>query len=191
MQITIRGLAMSTAAYITALSIGMFAVITASANAAEEPNNKPADALIAAPAVVTDPLVKYKGAKSLTKVELVELLDAVGFKGKQLKVAWAIAIKESGGRPVAHNKNANTGDNSYGLFQINMIGDLGPARLDKFGLTKNADLFDPVVNAQITFHMSRGGEDWGSWGLGPNSYKGTAGQALVDEFILDFPKSAV
>jgi hypothetical protein len=67
---------MSTAAYITALTIGMFAVITASANAAQEPNNKLADTVIAAPAVVTDPLVKYKDAKSLTKVELVELLDA-------------------------------------------------------------------------------------------------------------------
>jgi hypothetical protein len=178
---------MSTAAYITALSIGMFAVLTVSANAAQETSLT--ETVVPTPVVITDPLVKYKGVKSLTDVQLVELLDAVGFKGKQLKVAWAIAMKESGGRPVAHNKNANTGDNSYGLFQINMIGNLGPARLDKFSLVKNTDLFDPVVNAQVAFHMSRGGEDWGSWGLGPNSYKGTAGQSIVDSFMLDFPKS--
>ena len=60
------------------------------------------------PAVVTDPLVKYKGAKTLDNDQLIELLGAVGFKGKELKVAWAVTKKESGGRPIAHNDNTGS-----------------------------------------------------------------------------------
>ncbi len=187
MQITIRGLAMSTAAYITALSIGMFAVLTVSANAAQETS---LTETLPTPVVITDPLVKYKDAKSLTDAQLVELLDAVGFTGKSLKTAWAVVMKESRGRPVAHNTNASTGDNSYGLFQINMIGDLGPVRRDKFGIAKNAELLDPVTNAQAAFYMTGGGKDWGSWGLGPNAYDGTADEAGITKFMADFPKSA-
>jgi hypothetical protein len=64
---------------------------------------------------------------------------------------------------MAHNKNSNTGDNSYGLFQINMIGSLGPARLKQFDLESNEDLFDPVRNAEIAFFMSDGGKNWSAW----------------------------
>jgi len=185
LQITIRGIAMSTAAYITALTIGVFMVFNINTSSALIPAISPAPTIT----VVTDPLVKYKGAKALTNDQLIELLDAVGFKGKALQTAWAVTKKESGGRPVAHNKNAGTGDNSYGLFQINMIGDLGAARRDKFNIETNDQLFDPVTNAQIAFHMTKGGKDWGSWGLGPNAYDGTAHEHKIDEFMLQFPKS--
>lgn len=115
-------------------------------------------------------LEKYENAHKLTDTELVELLSAVGFKGQDLKEAWAVAKKESNGRPLAHNGNANTGDNSWGMFQINMIGELGEDRRDKFGLESNAELLDPVVNAQIAYHMSDGGQDWSSWhGLTPKT----------------------
>jgi hypothetical protein len=87
----------------------------------------------------------------------------VGFEGKELKEAWAVAKKESNGRPRAYNGNRNTGDNSYGIFQINMIGNLGPARLEKFGLDNNKELLNPVTNAEIAFKMSRGGENWTAW----------------------------
>lgn len=185
MQITIRGIAMSTAAYISALTIGVFMVFNINTSSALTPAISPAPTIT----VVTDPLVKYKGAKTLDNDQLIELLDAVGFKGKALKTAWAVTKKESGGRPVAHNKNAGTGDNSYGLFQINMIGDLGAARRDKFGIETNDQLFDPVTNAQIAFHMTKGGKDWGSWGLGPNAYDGTEHEHKITEFMLKFPKS--
>jgi hypothetical protein len=64
---------------------------------------------------------------------------------------------------MAHNRNSNTGDNSYGLFQINMIGSLGPARLKQFNLKNNKELFDPYTNAKIAFHMSNGGKNWSAW----------------------------
>jgi len=105
----------------------------------------------------------YKNATKLTDKELKELLYLVGFRGQNLKEAWAVAKKESGGRPLALNQSHRTGDSSYGLFQINMIGDLGPDRREKFNLDSNVELFNPVLNAQIAYYMSRGGENWISW----------------------------
>ena len=108
-------------------------------------------------------LAKYMNADSLTDTQLVDLLFAVGFEGKALRYAWAIAKKESNGRPLAFNGNRNTGDNSFGLFQVNMIGSLGEDRRDKFSLEYNAQLLNPVVNAQIAYHMSKRGENWVAW----------------------------
>jgi len=108
-------------------------------------------------------LAKYANADSLTDIQLVELLSAVGFKGEDLKEAWAVAKKESHGNPLNHNGNRKTGDNSYGLFQVNMLGSMGADRRDKFNLASNAELFNPVVNAQIAYHMSDGGKDWSAW----------------------------
>jgi hypothetical protein len=107
--------------------------------------------------------VKYYNATTLSDKELKELLRAVGFQGKELKMAWAIAKKESNGRPLAFNNNKNTGDHSFGIFQINMIGGLMDARIEKFELASVSDLFNPVVNAEIAYHMSKGGKDWSSW----------------------------
>ena len=115
-------------------------------------------------------LESYENKTHLTDVELKKLLSLVGFEGKDLVVAWAIAKKESNGRPLAFNGNHKTGDSSYGMFQINMIDNLGPDRRDKFDLDSNAELFNPVKNAEIAYYMSRGGEDWSSWkGITPKT----------------------
>lgn len=108
-------------------------------------------------------LAKYMNADSLTDTQLVDLLFAVGFEGKALRYAWAIAKKESNGRPLAFNGNRKTGDNSFGLFQVNMIDTLGQDRREKFNLEYNAQLLNPVVNAQIAYHMSKRGENWVAW----------------------------
>ena len=188
MQITTRAIAMSTVAYITALTIGVAAVATTAANATQ---TKPTP--ITKAVKVVDPLDKFRGAKTLTNDELIELMSTVGFKGKSLRTAWAVAMKESNGRPVAHNDTVSTGDNSYGIFQINMIGSLGKDRLalfnEKFGVLKHTDLFDPVTNVQIVHYMTRGGTDWSSWGLGPNAYDGTPGEHLITKWEKKFPKS--
>jgi hypothetical protein len=106
---------------------------------------------------------KYTNAINLNDQELKELLEVVGFSGKGLKMAWAISKTESNGRPLAFNGNKQTGDASYGIFQINMLGNLGPDRREKFGLSSNAELFNPVKNAQIAFYMTSGGDDWSAW----------------------------
>jgi hypothetical protein len=105
----------------------------------------------------------YKPSEMLTDKELKELLWAVGFEGKALKTAWAVAKSESNGRPMAYNGNRKTGDSSYGIFQINMLGNLGIDRKEKFELRSNVLLFDPVINAEITYHMTQGGDNWSSW----------------------------
>lgn len=134
-----------------------------------------------------DPLDKYRGAKELTQLELVDLLSQVGFEGRALKIAWAIAMKESNGRPLAHNDDAATGDNSYGLFQINMLGYLGEDRREKFGVKKNSELFDPVVNAEAAFYMSARGTNFGSWGWGPDAYDGDPAEPKISRWLDKFP----
>ena len=120
----------------------------------------------------------YKPSEKLSDYQLKELLAAVGFEGKALKTAWAIAKTESSGRPLAYNGNRNTGDSSYGIFQINMLGNLGVARKEKFDLRSNVLLFDPVINAEITYYMTNGGLNWSAWkGLTPRA----------KEFYLKFP----
>ena len=108
-------------------------------------------------------LKKFENKGSLTDGELKELLYLVGFRGNNLKEAWAVAKKESNGQPIRFNGNTKTGDSSFGMFQINMIGMLGPNRREKFDLVTNSDLLNPVINAQIAFHMSDGGKDWSAW----------------------------
>jgi hypothetical protein len=113
----------------------------------------------------------------LAASDLKDLLWAVGFEGTALKTAWAVARVESNGRPLALNDNIRTGDKSYGIFQINMLGNLGTDRKEKFELVSNKELFDPVTNAEITYYMTKGGTDWSSW---PNSI-GKA-RNLIPEF---------
>ena len=123
-----------------------------------------------------------------TDEELARMLSTVGFEGRALKVAWAVVKKESNGRPLAFNGNVKTGDNSYGIFQINMIGGLGVARRDKYELNSNKDLFDPVVNAQIAYHMSNEGSNWTSWGVGKFPYNGNTVQSNFNLWITKFPE---
>jgi len=182
---------MTSVAYITALTIGIFAVTTFSSNAATTYVETPIPAhkheLLSM--ITTSPLEKFEGARKLTQDQLVELLREVGFKGQALKTAWAVAMRESNGRPIAHNDNVRTGDNSYGIFQINMIGGLGVDRRNKYDLAANTDLFNPVTNAKIAFHMTKGGVDWSSWGLGPNAYDGDAAEPSITKWFPHFPKS--
>jgi hypothetical protein len=105
----------------------------------------------------------YDKSTILSDEELISILESVGFKGEGLRMAWAIVQKESTARPHAHNDNFRTGDDSYGLFQINMKGSMGPDRRERYGLSSNEDLFNPVVNSKVAFRMSKGGNDWSAW----------------------------
>ena len=66
----------------------------------------------------------------------------------------AIAMKESGGNPSAYN--GTPPDDSYGLWQINMYGNLGPARMSQFGLSNKSQLFDPATNAAAAYSIWNG-----------------------------------
>lgn len=115
-------------------------------------------------------LAKYQNSTKLTDAQLKDLLRAVGFKGQGLVKAWAVAKKESNGRPLAFNGNTKTGDSSFGIFQINMLKMLGPDRRAKFGINFNSELLNPVINAQVAYHMSNGGKNWSAWhGITPKT----------------------
>jgi hypothetical protein len=89
---------------------------------------------------------------------------------QQMVAMTAVALAESGGDERAHNNNPATRDDSYGLWQINMYGSLGPDRRRTFGLTSNNDLFNPETNAKIA------GQLWRASGFTPwrNTYRSDA-----------------
>jgi hypothetical protein len=84
----------------------------------------------------------------LSATEIHALARRAGFSsgGEEAVVATAIALAESGGDPRAHNDTPP--DDSYGLWQINMLGDLGPDRRRRLGLERDEELFDPPTNAR-------------------------------------------
>ena len=129
----------------------------------------------------------YAGVRQLTGVQLADILWRAGFKGQAHRTAWAIVNRESSRRPGAYNGNLGTGDNSYGLFQINMLGSMGPSRRAAYGISSNAALFDPLTNAKAAFKLSRGGRDFGAWGIGPNAYRSGAGEYTISRFYSSYP----
>jgi len=147
---------------------------------------------LAAPAVAPTPaqaleaqrlvLNKYANETVLAPKDLVGLLQATGFKGQALQYAWAVSMKESHGNALDYNGNIHTGDNSYGLFQINMLGSMGPDRRAQYGLAYNAELLNPVKNAQVAYQMSNGGKNWSAW-------KGTR-QKVVQDWLAKYPYKA-
>jgi len=116
---------------------------------------------------------RYRGRTELLEPqELRELLELTGFEGDALRSAWAIAMRESRGKPDAFNGNLDTGDTSYGLFQINMLGYLGRHRAELYELSEYEELFDPVTNAAVAFQMSSEGTNFGPWCVGGSGYNG-------------------
>jgi len=95
---------------------------------------------------------------------LVALARSAGFRGQDAAIMAAIAMAESSGRSSAHNQNPRTGDNSYGLWQINMLGGMGPARRRQFGIGSNDALFDPAVNANAARQVY-GSQGFGAWSV--------------------------
>jgi len=98
---------------------------------------------------------------TLSDAQIAGAAKAAGFSGSNLAKAVAIALAESSGNPNAHN--AVPPDNSYGLWQINMLGSMGPARRKQFGLSSNNQLFDPVTNAKAAYAIAGGGKNFRPW----------------------------
>lgn len=97
----------------------------------------------------------------LSQNEIAALAQQVGLSASAARIASAIAMAESSGNTHAHNPRPP--DDSYGLWQINMINKLGPERRAKFGLSRNEELFDPAVNARAMYSISSGGTNWNPW----------------------------
>jgi hypothetical protein len=97
---------------------------------------------------------------TLTWQEIADLARSAGFPDKEIPTAVGVAIAESGGNPSAHN--AVPPDDSYGLWQINMLGKLGPSRRKQFGIQSNGQLYNPQTNAKAA-HMIWRQSGWKAW----------------------------
>lgn len=104
---------------------------------------------------------------SLTPLQVAQLAYNAGLRNvNDVATATAIARRESGFNPRAHNPKPP--DNSYGLWQINMLGALGPDRRKKLGLANNEALFDPATNARAMVQIYREAKGWKPW----STYRG-------------------
>jgi len=120
--------------------------------------------------------------RQLTGEEVARYAYNAGFRGDDLAAVVAIAKRESGWRTGAYNPNRATQDDSYGLMQINMLGQMGVNRLRQFGISKNEDLYDPATNMRAAFslYQARGGSlhDWGAYKGESNTYNTNVDEAL-------------
>lgn len=94
--------------------------------------------------------------------EFRDIALSVGWQPDEWKKLGRIIFRESRCDPTVLNNNAQTGDLSFGLVQINMRGKLGPDRLLRCSLTKFEDLWDPATNlrcARVLFERA-GWEPW-------------------------------
>jgi hypothetical protein len=93
---------------------------------------------------------------------VLALVRSAGFSGAAAAIMAAIVDAESGGNARAHNYNPSTGDDSYGLAQINLFGSLR-SRLQQFGLSSPSALYDPATNLRIAYALSNHGQNFSPW----------------------------
>lgn len=142
----------------------------------------------APPAPVLPPPAGGSGAGSrgfgtLSVGAIKGLARAAGFNDRDASIMAAIAMAESGGRSSALNNNPGTGDLSFGLWQVNMIGRMGPERRRQFGISSNEALFNPEVNAAAARQVkaSQGFAAWSVYRSG--AYKAYLPAALQAQAI--------
>lgn len=118
----------------------------------------------------------------LSQGQIEMYAQSAGLSADRARIAAAIAMAESsGGDTQAHN--AVPPDDSYGLWQINMLGAMGPERRRKLGISSNAALYDPATNARAMAMISNKGANfspWSTYSKPPYPYKeflGGAGDA--------------
>jgi hypothetical protein len=86
---------------------------------------------------------------------IVQHARNAGFDETRAAVMACIALRESGGNPEVVNVGPK--DNSFGLWQINMLSSQVAALVLKLGFNSE-QLKDPAVNANVAFAMW-GGND--------------------------------
>lgn len=117
---------------------------------------KKQDEKIKARAGSAPPGITDKTGKKASLSEVVTLLRNAGASESEVEYLSAIAFKENADGSTGKIRNRpDTDDLSYGLWQINMIGSLGPERLRQFGISSYDDLLNPSVNARAALILLR------------------------------------
>lgn len=142
-------------------------------------------------AVVSYPVLlgggREEGKGSSVKVrkqcpsKLVVLLKDAGFRGRNLREAWAIAMRESRG----HAKSVSS-TQDYGVFQFNK------ATWQEADWWDRERLLQARYNIRVAYRLSDGGRTWYLWGLDgrgrPNAhlYRGAGwSDKQVQEYIVE------
>lgn len=116
---------------------------------------------------------------TMSQSDIYTLAKSVGLTDSRAKVAAAIAMAESNGDPNAHN--AKPPDDSYGLWQINMLGAMGPERRKKYGISDNSALYSPEINARAMKIESQDGGNFSAW----STYTNGAFQKYANERVIE------
>ncbi len=102
----------------------------------------------------------------LSPNQIAQVAKQAGFPEDKIPLMVAIAMAESGGDSDAHNPRYP--DNSFGLWQINMLDapgyQLGAERRKKYGLSSNEQLKDPLTNAKAALDILNS-QGLGAWSV--------------------------
>ena len=96
---------------------------------------------------------KTQPSSKLSFTQIEALWIQAGGKKELAPTMAAVALAESGGGNIyAHNNNPATGDDSYGLWQINYYGANRQPRTIRYGPPEN--MYDPLQNARAAVDIS-------------------------------------
>lgn len=106
------------------------------------------------------------GRGKLTPKQIADVARQAGIPEDKIPTMVAIAMAESSGNSEAHNPKYP--DNSFGLWQINMLDEpgyqLGAERRQKYGLSSNEELKDPLTNAKAALDILNS-QGLGAWSV--------------------------
>ena len=146
--------------------------IVSNANAANEQvyvqSAPTATVMVVKPAVVFYAAKKSKSQFGC-KNSLAKSLYKAGFRKNGLRIAWSIAMRESGGRA---NAISSTGD--YGVFQFNR------AAWGKQSWWNTSKMLDKNYNIMIAYEISQNGKTFYPWDIdGKGRHKGNYTSSYV------------
>ena len=137
----------------------------------------------------TDPQAQVLPTKKKVRTKpcsspLAVLLHEVGFRGENLREAWAIVMRESRGIPSAKRAGAD-----FGLFQLNK------PTWGSFPWWDDRRVLRAKYNAKRAFILSSGGRNWVAWGLtghgeaNPRVYRSWSAKKVRDNIMRPYKKA--
>jgi Lysozyme like domain len=112
---------------------------------------------------------------------VVEVLHSAGFKGRALRYAYGIVMRESKGHARAISPTSD-----FGLFQFNR------AAHGRAEWWDSSRLLDPAYNAAVAYTMSQGGRTWYPWDIGGRGqhlgrYSSTSTYRVFVQYVKAYP----